>query len=143
MQQVRAVSYQQLERRVGLYEGERESAAVVRERFRRMVTTQRTFDEGQSAYAGRNRLEQAQNRFETARSEFAAAGEYQSRLDPPASFRPVVRRSSCYCETMARASLRFREATAARRNGNDDEADRLRNRPRQAEDGLSECNLRG
>lgn len=143
MQQVRAVSSKQLERRVGLYEGERESAAVVRERFRQMVTATRGFDEGQSAYAGRNRLEQAQNRFETARSEFAAAGEYQSRLDPPASFRPVVRRSSCYCETMARASLRFREATTARRNGNDDEADRLRNRARQAEDGLSECNLRG
>lgn len=142
MQRVRALSAQQLERRVGLYEAEREAAAVVRERFRRMVTARRAFDEGQSAYGARTRLEQAQNRFETARSEFSGAGSYQSGVEPPASYRPVVRRSTCYCETVARASLRFREATTARRNGNDDEAERLRTRARRAENDLSECNLR-
>lgn len=142
MQRVRALSAQQLERRVGLYEGEREAAAVVRERFRRMVSARRAFDEGQSRDAGGTRLEQAQNSFEAARSEFSGAGSYQSGVEPPASYRPVVRRSTCYCETMARASLRFREATTARRNGNDDEAERLRTRARRAENDLSECNLR-
>lgn len=143
MRQVRAVSYQQLERRVGLYEGEREAVAIVRERFRRMVTAQRAFEEGQNTYAGGNQYGQAESRFGSARTDFSTAGGYQSSFEPPASFRPVLRRSTCYCDTMARAALQFREAATARRNGNSGEADRRRDRARQAVNDLSECNLRG
>jgi hypothetical protein len=142
LQRVRAVSYQELERRVGLYEGEIEAARIVRERLRRMVTAQRAFDEGQNAYAGGTRTAEAENRFRSANGDFTTAGDYQSSFEPPASFRPVLRRSTCYCETMARASLRYREAATARQNGNSEEADRLRNRARRAVDDLSECNLR-
>ncbi|MFC5367459.1 hypothetical protein [Salinirubrum litoreum] len=143
MQRVRAVSYQQLERRVGLYEGEREAAAIVRERFRRMVTAQRAFEEGQNTYAGGNQFGRAESRFGSARTDFTSAAGYQSNFEAPPSFRPVLRRSTCYCETMAQAALQFREAATARQNGNDGEADRRRDRARRAVDDLSECNLRG
>jgi hypothetical protein len=142
MQRVRALSFQQLERRVGTVESEAETATAVRDRFRGMLDGQREFDAGRERYAGSGaRLDEAEERFGEARQQFEDARDHRESIEPAPAFRRAMNRAECYSERMAQAANDYRRATQARRAGNAGDAQRLRDRANRRINDLDECNL--
>jgi hypothetical protein len=142
MQRVRALSFQQLERRVATVESEAETALAVRDRFRGMLNGQRDFDAARERYAASgDRLDEAEERFREAQQEFEDARDHRESIEPAPAFRRAMNRAECYSERMAHAADDYRRATRARRAGNGGDAQRLRDRANRRINDLDECNL--